>query len=1144
MSGNVWEWCEDWHHSDYTDAPSDGSAWVDHSGATRVGRGGSIGNDAVGLRLAARDSNTPATRYSAIGARCVRELPGPDGDHVPDDGDRSGTPGDAPCTGGETLWCDDNCPDVANPDQADTDGDLMGDACDPDDDGDGDPDVTDCASVDATIHAAANEICDGVDNDCDGDVDEGGALCSDGESCIAGVCQVSCGSWEEAFDSPPSLSDQWTVVQLDDSAQWSYGGEGLHLHADKPSSGAAGLMLTTTSPFLNHYIELSFDMKHEGWGRTRVRMDNGFESFGEMGLMLELDTNDTPNLYLSTIDNTSSVPNDGFMDEWVQYRVVVDSQVVSFFADDALLAELPGSFTGTEAYLHLQSSSASWKSGANDTYFRNISVITGSAVDKDCDGDPDDTDCAPADAAIHLNADELCDDIDNDCNGETDEDGVCLTPGFVAIPAGSFWMGSPEEGEPCPAGYTGGGCTGDSTRTMTGELGRLTDETLHYVELTGAFELMEHEVSQAEWMALFQGWNPSSFPDCGDTCPVERVSWFDTVEYANAKSAETGKTSCYVLSSIVCENGDTVSVAAECMTGVRGGIDDAAVSLNGVGTPYDCEGYRLPTESEWEYAYRAGSVTAFYPSAGNDGAIGETDKEPIDSNLDQIGWYGGNSTATYEGAWGCSSWFTGASTCGPQPYGGKEANAWALSDMAGNVWEWCWDWKTTYPSGIEASPVQDPTGGTGSDRVLRGGSWLYGAWYARGAHRNNYAPPGYRNDGLGFRLVRSLPTTAADPDADLVSSDSDSSGTPGDNPCTGGQTVSCDDNCPDDTNADQLDTDGDLMGDACDPDDDGDGDPDETDCAPLDETVHDGADETCDGVDNDCDGLTDEGFDPDGDGVVDCLDDDDDGDGDPDDTDCAPLNPDIHAAADEICDGLDNECDGETDENSSTICEDGDACNGILTCVSGTCTQTTAPVVCAALDECHIAGTCNPATGLCSNPTGTEMVDNGNGTVTDPATCLVWEKTPSADTFQMCTTQMDYYACLSENRPAEKHCKAKDGGSIGNGWRLPTISELRSLVKGCAATVTGGTCNVSDGGCLAWSCRDSSCNGCSSGGGTGENNYYIVGILSNSGHSRFFSSSLAAASSDDAWGVYFDDGRVHADYVNFGKGVRCVRSGP
>ncbi|MGB0591224.1 MAG: thrombospondin type 3 repeat-containing protein [Myxococcota bacterium] len=178
-----------------------------------------------------------------------------------------------------------------------------------------------------------------------------------------------------------------------------------------------------------------------------------------------------------------------------------------------------------------------------------------------------------------------------------------------------------------------------------------------------------------------------------------------------------------------------------------------------------------------------------------------------------------------------------------------------------------------------------------------------------------------------------------------------------------GDTVPDDiDNCPLDWNLDQLDTDEDGDGDACDLDDDGDEDPDETDCAPLNPMVFTDATETCNGVDDDCDDETDEDFaDANDDGIADCLDDDDDGDnvpdeedncpfdwnaqqldtdgdnqgdacdddddgdGDLDADDCEPLNSAVHVAALEVCNGLDDNCDGATDEGFSDLDDDGEA---------------------------------------------------------------------------------------------------------------------------------------------------------------------------------------------------------------------------
>jgi len=254
------------------------------------------------------------------------------------------------------------------------------------------------------------------------------------------------------------------------------------------------------------------------------------------------------------------------------------------------------------------------------------------------------------------------------------------TAGYVLVEKGKFEMGSP-----------------------TSEEGRYDAETQHTVTLTRSFYLKATEVTQGEWRALM-GNNPSSFSSCGDDCPVEQVSWYDALAYSNALSRLEGSKECYDLSGC---SGTPGKKGYSCP-------DDLSFKLS-------CEGYRLPTEAEWEYAARAGTGTRF--SSGD-----------AESDLGKAGWYEGNS---------------GSKT---HAVGQKAANAWGLYDMHGNVWEWTWDWYGDYPS-----KATDPVGGkTGSGRVLRGGGWGSGARGCRAAIRGYYSPS-YRGGLLGFRPVRSSP---------------------------------------------------------------------------------------------------------------------------------------------------------------------------------------------------------------------------------------------------------------------------------------------------------------------------------------------------------------------------------------------------
>jgi sulfatase modifying factor 1 len=199
-------------------------------------------------------------------------------------------------------------------------------------------------------------------------------------------------------------------------------------------------------------------------------------------------------------------------------------------------------------------------------------------------------------------------------------EGPRVPPGFVLVEAGTFQMGS--------------------------FYGEEDERPAHSVTISRSFYMSKYEATQKQWREVI-GTNPSKFK--GDDLPVENVTWYDVVEYCNRLSGREGLTPCY--------SGSGANITCD----------------------FSANGYRLPTEAEWEYAARGGTRSKGFNYAGGNPA-------------GKVGWNRDNSGN------------------GTHPVGQKTPNELGLYDMSGNVGEWCWDWYGYY----DAAPATDPGGAAGS----------------------------------------------------------------------------------------------------------------------------------------------------------------------------------------------------------------------------------------------------------------------------------------------------------------------------------------------------------------------------------------------------------------------------------------------
>ena len=209
-----------------------------------------------------------------------------------------------------------------------------------------------------------------------------------------------------------------------------------------------------------------------------------------------------------------------------------------------------------------------------------------------------------------------------------------------------------------------------------------------------SFRIASTETTQELWRSVM-GNNPSAFK--GNSRPVENVSWLDAVRFCNALSEKEGLQKAY--------------------------------QIEGANVTWDrqADGYRLPTEAEWEYAARGGR-------------LGASGAEP----LTKAPYAGGTDAAAL-------GWFDRNSGKASQNVAGKAPNELGAFDMSGNVWEWCWDWYGEYPREAVVDPEGGPRGA--GQKVLRGGAWFTPVNLLRVTYRY-WSLPTFKVNSVGFRLAR------------------------------------------------------------------------------------------------------------------------------------------------------------------------------------------------------------------------------------------------------------------------------------------------------------------------------------------------------------------------------------------------------